>query len=99
MSQNKRVAMPWDHILKSLKDSSNQTYTGPMDTSWLWCYNDGTRNLLLNHNEAELEDVLQAFEDFCKGAGFVFDGFAIVDEDGIPVNGLSSIAKLEADPD
>jgi hypothetical protein len=49
----------------------------------------------MDHGHANLEDVLQAFEDFCKGCGFVFDGFAIVDEDGIPVNGLNSIAKLE----
>jgi hypothetical protein len=49
----------------------------------------------MDHTHSNLEDVLQAFEDFCKGAGFVFDGFAIVDEDGIPLHGLNSIAKLE----
>lgn len=87
---------PWKQVIKTLHDL-NGSDRNPLDPTWIICYNDGSRNLLLNHNEANLEDVLQAFEDFCKGAGFIFDGFAIVDEDGIPVHGLNSIARLEDD--
>jgi hypothetical protein len=85
---------PWQHIVKALQNNSKKDMDS-LDPDWIICYNDGTRNLLLEHNHGTLDDVLQAFEDFCKGAGFIFDGFAIVDEDGIPVNGLNSIAKLE----
>ncbi len=85
----------WDAIVKALR-SMKEKDVESLDSQWLICYNDGTRKLVLDHNHDNLDDVLQAFEDFCKGAGFVFDGFAIVDEDGIPVNGLNPIAKLEA---
>jgi hypothetical protein len=85
----------WDTIVKALH-SLGKIDKNELDTQWVLCYNDGTRKLVLDHNHDNLEEILQAFEDFCKGAGFVFDGFAIVDEDGIPVNGLNSIAKLEA---
>jgi hypothetical protein len=85
----------WDTIKKALR-SIGDIEKHSLDTQWLICYNDGTRKLVLDHNHDNLEEILQAFEDFCKGAGFIFDGFAIVDEDGIPVNGLNSIAKLEA---
>lgn len=87
---------PWKQVVKTLHDL-NGSINNPLDPTWIICYNDGSRNLLLNHSEANLEEVLQVFEDFCKGAGFIFDGFAIVDEDGIPVHGLNSIAKLEDD--
>jgi len=86
----------WDTIVKALH-SLGKTDRSELDTQWILCYNDGTRKLVLDHTHDNLEEILQAFEDFCKGAGFVFDGFAIVDEDGIPVNGFNSIAKLEAD--
>lgn len=85
----------WDSVKKALRNLGVSDRT-ELDTQWLICYNDGTRKLVLDHNHDNLEDVLQAFEDFCKGAGFIFDGFAIVDEDGIPVNGLNPIAKLES---
>ena len=87
---------PWLQIVKSLKNSRRKG-ADPLDPDWIMCYNDGIRNMVMEHTHSNLEEILQAFEDFCKGAGFVFDGFAIVDEDGIPVNGLNSIAKLEAD--
>lgn len=86
----------WDAVVRTLRFSKEKD-TDPLDTQWLLCYNDGTRKLVLDHSHDNLEDVLQAFEDFCKGAGFVFHGFAIVDEDGIPVNGLNPLAKLESD--
>jgi hypothetical protein len=85
---------PWQHVVKALQNMRNSD-ADPLDPKWVLCYNDGMRNIALEHGHANLEDVLQAFEDFCKGCGFVFDGFAIVDEDGIPVNGLNPIAKLE----
>ena len=85
----------WDNIVRGL-NSMGKVDKHNLDTQWLLCYNDGTRKLVMDHTHDNLEEILQAFEDFCKGAGFVFDGFAIVDEDGIPVNGLNSIAKLEA---
>lgn len=85
----------WDTVVKAL-NSFGKMDRNDLDTQWLICYNDGTRKLVMDHAHDNLEEILQAFEDFCKGAGFVFDGFAIVDEDGIPVNGLNSIAKLEA---
>lgn len=93
MSTNK--SNPWAHVVKSLHDFGKKD-ADPFDPEWLMCYNDGTRRIAVEHNHGNLEEILQAFEDFCKGCGFVFDGFAIVDEDGIPVNGLNSIAKLEA---
>ena len=86
---------PWEQVVKGLKNLSKRD-ADPLDPQWIMCYNDGTRNLTLSHNEATLDEVLQVFEDFCKGCGFVFDGFAVVDEDGIPVNGLSPLAKLES---
>lgn len=85
----------WNQVVKSLRNIGKKN-TDPLDPNWIMCYNDGIRNLVMEHSHGNLEEILQAFEDFCKGAGFVFDGFAIVDEDGIPVNGLNSIAKLEA---
>jgi hypothetical protein len=85
---------PWQHVVKSLRNMSKMD-RDILDSRWEICYTDGIRNIVMDHTHANLEDVLQAFEDFCKGAGFVFNGFAIVDEDGIPVNGLNSIAKLE----
>jgi hypothetical protein len=85
---------PWDSVVRSLRNIHREAPT-PIDPAWIICYNDGTRNLVLNHKEADLSEILQAFEDFCKGCRFVFDGFAIVDEDGIPVNGLNPLAKLE----
>jgi hypothetical protein len=86
----------WQKVIDSMRNNSKKGFDS-LDPDWIMCYNDGTRSLLLEHNHGTLDDVLQAFEDFCKGAGFVFDGFAIVDEDGIPVNGLNSLAKLESD--
>jgi hypothetical protein len=86
---------PWQHIVKALNNIKGLD-TDALDPKWILCYTDGTRNIALEHNHGTLDDVLQAFEDFCKGAGFVFDHFAIVDEDGIPVNGLNPIAKLES---
>ena len=85
---------PWQQVVKSLRNMSKMDQD-ILDTRWEICYTDGIRNIAMDHTHSNLEDVLQAFEDFCKGAGFVFDGFAIVDEDGIPVHGLNSIAKLE----
>jgi len=85
----------WDHVLETIR--SIRKNTDPLDPVWYMCYNDGNRNLQLHHSETNLEEILQAFEDFCKGAGFIFNSFAIVDEDGIPVNGLNPLAKLEAD--
>ena len=85
----------WKQVVKSLRNIGKKNQD-PLDPNWIMCYNDGTRNLIMEHSHGNLEEILQAFEDFCKGSGFVFDGFAIVDEDGIPVNGLNSIAKLEA---
>jgi hypothetical protein len=85
----------WDAVVKGLQGLGKMD-ANPLDPQWLFCYNDGTRRLVLDHNHETIDDVLQAFEDFCKGAGFVFHGFAIVDEDGIPVNGLNPLAKLEA---
>lgn len=92
---------PWRNVIKSLEDlkRDRKRTPDPLDPTWIMCYNDGTRILTCNHNEANLEEILQAFSDFCKGAGFIFDGFAIVDEDGIPINGLNSLAKLENDED
>ena len=87
---------PWQHVVKALQNIKGLD-ADPIDPQWDLCYTDGIRNIVLDHKPANLDDALQAFEDFCKGAGFVFNGFAIVDEDGIPVNGLNSIAKLEAD--
>jgi hypothetical protein len=84
----------WDAVVRTLR-SLKEKDVDELDTQWLICYNDGTRKLVLDHSHDNLEDVLQAFEDFCKGAGFIFHGFAIVDEDGIPVNGLNPLAKLE----
>ncbi len=86
---------PWQQVVRSLRGLRKEG-VDPIDPKWVLCYTDGIRNIALEHGHAELEDILQAFEDFCKGCGFVFDGFAIVDEDGIPVNGLNPIAKLEA---
>lgn len=86
---------PWQQVVKALRNIGDSD-AGPLDAKWVLCYTDGIRNIAMDHSHANLDDVLQAFEDFCKGAGFVFDGFAIVDEDGIPLNGLNSIAKLEA---
>lgn len=85
----------WDAVVRTLRSLKEKDIDG-LDTQWLICYNDGTRKLVLDHSHDNLEDILQAFEDFCKGAGFVFHGFAIVDEDGIPVNGLNPLAKLES---
>jgi len=85
---------PWQHVVKALRNIKGLD-ADPIDPKWVLCYTDGIRNIVLDHNHANLDDVLQAFEDFCKGAGFVFDHFAIVDEDGIPIHGLNSIAKLE----
>lgn len=86
---------PWKQVIRSLQGLDKKD-ADPFDPKWVLCYTDGTRNIALEHKHGNLEDVLQAFEDFCKGCGFVFDGFAIVDEDGIPVNGLNPIAKLES---
>ena len=93
-----KIVDPFDSVIKGLKNLGIREST-PIDPTWIICYNDGTRNLVLNHQEAQLDEILQAFEDFCKGAGFIFDGFAVVDEDGIPVNGLNPLAKLESDKD
>jgi len=87
-----------DQITKSFKNMQKRE-PDPLDPVWNLYYNDGSRQLQLNHREAGLDDILQNFEDFCKGAGFVFSGFAIVDEDGIPVNGLNPLARLEATKD
>ena len=87
---------PWQHIVKALRNIRGMD-ADPIDPHWVLCYTDGIRNIALDHGHANLDDVLQVFEDFCKGAGFVFDHFAIVDEDGIPIHGLNSIAKLEGD--
>jgi hypothetical protein len=86
---------PWQQVVKTLRNIGDLD-ADPIDPRWVLCYTDGTRNIAMDHGHANLDDVLQAFEDFCKGAGFVFDHFAIVDEDGIPIHGLNSIAKLEA---
>jgi hypothetical protein len=86
---------PWQQVVRSLRGLGKMD-ADPLDPKWVLCYTDGTRNIALEHSHGTLDEILQAFEDFCKGCGFVFDGFAIVDEDGIPVHGLNSIAKLEA---
>jgi len=93
-----KINDPWDSVVKTLRGIHKKEST-PIDPTWIVCYNDGTRNLVLTHQEATLDEILQTFEDFCKGCGFVFDGFAIVDEDGIPVNGLNPLAKLEGGTD
>lgn len=87
---------PWSQVVKSLQNIGKKD-ADPLDPVWIMCYNDGTRKIAIEHNYSNLEEILQAFEDFCKGCGFVFDGFGIVDEDGIPVKGLNPLAKLEAD--
>lgn len=84
----------WKNIVRSLQGITNND-PNLIDNQWIMCYTDGTRNIVLEHKHDSLDDILQAFEDFCKGCGFVFDGFAIVDEDGIPVSGLNPLAKLE----
>lgn len=89
---------PWNSIVKQLQ-KDNSTEVNPIEPQWFFYYNDGHRTIMLDHKESTLEEILQVFEDFVKGCGFVFDGFRIVDEDGIPVNGLNSLAKLEADGD
>lgn len=86
----------WQSIIKQLGDPA-QKRIDPIKPQWLFYYDDGYRKLVVEHNEGDLKEILQMFEDFCKGAGFVFDGFAIVDEDGIPAYGLNPIAKLESD--
>jgi hypothetical protein len=86
----------WEKVVDSIRNRTKKT-PDPFDPEWIMCYNDGTRNLVMEHNHGTLDEILQAFADFCKGAGFIFDGFAVVDEDGIPVNGLNSLAKLEAE--
>jgi hypothetical protein len=87
----------WKHVVDSIKGLHEKTTKEPFDPTWVLCYNDNSRNISMIHNEAVLDDVLQTFEDFCKGCGFVFAGFAIVDEDGIPIHGLNSPARLEGD--
>lgn len=87
---------PWNHIVKALREIRGGLDVDPIDPYMILCYTDGVRNVIIDHRHASLEDILQAFEDFCKGCGFVFDHFAIVDEDGIPLHGLNPIAKLEA---
>lgn len=91
--ENNRV---WQSIIEQLGDPA-QKRINPIEPQWLFYYSDGYRKLVVEHNEGDLKEILQMFEDFCKGAGFVFDGFAIVDEDGIPTHGLNPIAKLESD--
>lgn len=86
----------WQSIVEQLGDPA-QKRINPIEPQWLLYYSDGYRKLVVEHNESDLKEILQMFEDFCKGAGFVFDGFRIVDEDGIPTHGLNSIAKLESD--
>lgn len=89
---------PWNSIVKQLEKSNKELdKVNPIEPQWFFYYNDGHRSIMSDHKEAVLDEILQMFEDFCKGCGFVFDGFAIVDEDGIPVKGLNSLAKLEAD--
>lgn len=51
----------------------------------------------MDHQAYNLKDVLKQFERFCKGCGYEFAGFAVVDEDGIPVNGLNPMARLESE--
>jgi hypothetical protein len=89
---------PWQHVVKALQNIKGLDID-PIDPRWVLCYTDGIRNIAMDHGHSNLDDVLQVFEDFCKGAGFVFDHFAIVDEDGIPIHGLNSLAKLEANND
>jgi hypothetical protein len=88
---------PWNSIIKQLKNpGGDDKDVNPIEPQWFFYYDDGHRKIMVDHKEAELEEILRMFEDFCKGCGFVFDGFGIVDEDGIPVNGLNPLAKLEA---
>jgi hypothetical protein len=87
---------PWNSIVKQLEKGGNDIEVNPIEPQWFFYYNDGHRTIMVDHKEADLGEILQMFEDFCKGCGFVFDGFGIVDEDGIPVNGLNPLAKLEA---
>ena len=87
---------PWNHVVKTLRGLRDDMDVDPLDPYMIMCYTDGVRNVIVDHRHAQLEDILQAFEDFMKGCGFVFDKFAIVDEDGIPLHGLNPIAKLEA---
>lgn len=86
----------WQSVIENLGDPA-QRRINPIEPQWLFYYDDGHRKLVIEHNESDLKEILQMFADFCKGAGFVFDGFAIVDEDGIPKHGLNPIAKLESD--
>lgn len=62
---------------------------------WELKYRNADFNNQMDHQSHRLEDVLKQFERFCKGCGYEFAGFAIVDEDGIPVNGLNPMARLE----
>ncbi len=88
----------WDHIVKDLAEGNDrQMRITPIEPQWLFYYDDGHRKMIQEHGQCELTEVLRMFEEFCKGAGFVFSGFAIVDEDGIPTHGLHPIARLEAD--
>ena len=93
---NHKPIDPWNHIVKALQGIRGNPDIDPLDPYMILCYTDGVRNVIVDHRHAQLEDILQAFEDFCKGCGFVFDSFAIVDEDGIPLHGLNPIAKLES---
>lgn len=88
---------PWNSIVRQLQKDTKEEDVNPIEPQWFFYYDDGHRKIMVDHKEGDLEEILQLFEDFCKGCGFVFDGFRIVDEDGIPVNGLNSLAKLEAD--
>lgn len=88
---------PWNNIVKQLEKSSKDLEKiNPETPQWFFYYNDGHRSIMVDHKEAVLDEILKMFEDFCKGCGFVFDGFRIVDEDGIPVSGLNPLAKLES---
>lgn len=85
-------------MLEGHKQDSNYTptYTTP---EWVFQYKDGIVNNVSKHHEERLDEVLKQFEYFCKGCGFEFAGFAVVDEDGIPIHGLSPLARLEAGKD
>lgn len=88
----------WHNIIKDLiAEKEGRGSATPVEPQWLFYYNDGHRRMVVEHSEQRLPDILEMFQEFCKGAGFVFNDFAIVDEDGIPTTGFNSIAKLESD--
>lgn len=69
----------------------------PLSPKWELKFRQDDFVTQTEHQSGRLEDVLKMFERFCKGCGYNFAGFAVVDEDGIPVSGLNPMARLESE--